>query len=195
MTSRATVVVAHDGELFDVHVSGEAERGAVLLLHGFPGGSDTWDGWLERLHAVALRTIAPARRGDGAGARPRPVSAYRIEHLVDDAAAAGPTDDGTVIVDVELTTDRMRVTVIDDGRWSDQIVDAARGRGLGVVEHLAATSSQRSSAQGTIARIEVLRTDHATRGRPRHPGSAGPPRPALPPASVTPTSSHASAHQ
>ena len=82
MTSRATVSC----ERFDAHVSGDAERGAVLLLHGFPGGADTWDGWLERLHAVGLRTIAPAQRGYGAGARPRPVSAYRIEHLVDDAA-------------------------------------------------------------------------------------------------------------
>lgn len=59
----------------------------VLLLHGFPQTSASWTPVAARLHDAGLRTLAPDQRGYSPGARPTARRAYRIEHLVDDAAA------------------------------------------------------------------------------------------------------------
>ncbi len=73
---------------FDVVDAGPAEAPeTVLLLHGFPQTSASWGAVAECLHAAGLRTLAPDQRGYSPGARPAGRSAYRLEHLVDDAAA------------------------------------------------------------------------------------------------------------
>jgi pimeloyl-ACP methyl ester carboxylesterase len=73
---------------FDVVDGGPADADeTVLLLHGFPQTSASWGAVAERLHAAGLRTLAPDQRGYSPGARPAGRSAYRVEHLVDDAAA------------------------------------------------------------------------------------------------------------
>jgi anti-sigma regulatory factor (Ser/Thr protein kinase) len=64
---------------------------------------------------------------------------------------------GTVVVDAEITAEQVEVAVIDDGRWSSQIVDSARGRGLTVVEQLVANATIRSTAQGTMVGFVVKR--------------------------------------
>ncbi|MFC5065016.1 alpha/beta fold hydrolase [Actinomycetospora atypica] len=73
---------------FDVTDRGPADADeTVLLLHGFPQTSASWDPVAAHLHAAGLRTLAPDQRGYSPGARPAGRSAYRLEHLVDDAAA------------------------------------------------------------------------------------------------------------
>src|SRR5687768_2847555 len=56
----------------------------VLLLHGFP---EFWWEWRHQIPALAqagFRAVAPDLRGYNLSERPRGVSAYRIENLVDD---------------------------------------------------------------------------------------------------------------
>lgn len=73
---------------FDVADGGPTDADeTVLLLHGFPQTARSWDPVAERLHRAGLRTLAPDQRGYSPGARPVGRAAYRLEHLVDDAAA------------------------------------------------------------------------------------------------------------
>ena len=56
----------------------------VLLLHGFP---EHWWGWRRQIQPLAdagFRVIAPDLRGYNLSAKPRGVSAYRMEKLVGD---------------------------------------------------------------------------------------------------------------
>lgn len=79
---------------FDVTDQGPADAGqTALLLHGFPQTSASWAPVAEHLHAAGLRTLAPDQRGYSPGARPTGRSAYRLEHLVDDAAALVESSD------------------------------------------------------------------------------------------------------
>ncbi|WP_245561416.1 alpha/beta fold hydrolase [Actinomycetospora chiangmaiensis] len=78
----------HGALRFDVVDAGPADADTtVLLLHGFPQTSASWAPVAARLHDAGLRTLAPDQRGYSPGARPAGRRAYRIEHLVDDAAA------------------------------------------------------------------------------------------------------------
>jgi len=77
------------GDGVDLHVvtAGDPADPPVLLLHGFP---DFWYGWREQIPALVdagYRVVAPDQRGYNLSETPRPVSAYRIERLVADAAA------------------------------------------------------------------------------------------------------------
>lgn len=71
---------------FRTMVDGPADGELVLLLHGFPEGSDSW---LRQIDAVAKSgrlAVAPDMRGYGMSDAPDGVEAYRIEHLVEDVA-------------------------------------------------------------------------------------------------------------
>src|SRR5690348_16758076 len=59
----------------------------VVLLHGFPDCRITWRKQLPALAAAGFRAVAPDMRGYGDSDKPRGVSAYRMEHLVDDVAS------------------------------------------------------------------------------------------------------------
>lgn len=76
-----------DGLRLEVSDGGPADGEVVVLLHGFPQDATCWDAVVPPLHAAGLRTLAPTQRGYGAGARPGRVTAYSIEHLVDDVLA------------------------------------------------------------------------------------------------------------
>jgi epoxide hydrolase 4 len=77
----------------DAHVNGvrlhyvEAGDGPlVVLLHGFP---EFWYAWRHQIPALAdagFRVVAPDMRGYNLSDKPRGVSAYRMETLVDDVA-------------------------------------------------------------------------------------------------------------
>lgn len=56
----------------------------VLLLHGFPHNSDSYDDVVPRLLDSGLRTVVFNQRGYSPGARPVGVDDYLIEHLVAD---------------------------------------------------------------------------------------------------------------
>lgn len=73
-----------DGLVFDVRDAGPADGTPVVLLHGFPQDSGSWDAVSPLLHARGYRTIAPDQRGYSPGARPRPRHAYRPSELTQD---------------------------------------------------------------------------------------------------------------
>ena len=69
---------------FDVAVGGPEDGPPVLLLHGFPHNSASFDGVVGPLHEAGLRTITFDQRGYSPGARPSAVADYRIDLLVAD---------------------------------------------------------------------------------------------------------------
>ena len=56
----------------------------VVLLHGFPQTSASWEAAAKVMAAEGLRTIAPDQRGYSPGARPAHVESYHLAHLVSD---------------------------------------------------------------------------------------------------------------
>ena len=69
---------------FDVRDGGPADGEAVVLLHGFPQTSASWDDVATRLNDAGYRTLAPDQRGYSPGARPKGRRAYRQSALVGD---------------------------------------------------------------------------------------------------------------
>ncbi|TPG27377.1 alpha/beta fold hydrolase [Mycolicibacterium hodleri] len=78
---------ANDGFTFPVTDAGPIDGQIVVLLHGFPQTSTSWDMVCERLHASGYRTLAFDQRGYAPTARPRGRFSYRISALVGDVAA------------------------------------------------------------------------------------------------------------
>jgi pimeloyl-ACP methyl ester carboxylesterase len=56
----------------------------VVLLHGFPQTSASWQASSRLLAAEGLRTIALDQRGYSPGARPAGIEAYHVDRLVED---------------------------------------------------------------------------------------------------------------
>jgi pimeloyl-ACP methyl ester carboxylesterase len=87
-TSPDRIASFRRGQLrFEVVDSGPIAGEAVVLLHGFPRGAESWEQMTERLNAAGYRTLAPDQRGYSRGARPRGRDAYAIDELVDDVIA------------------------------------------------------------------------------------------------------------
>lgn len=76
-----------DGLRFDVRDAGPAGGEPVILLHGFPEDSSSWDRVAPALHRAGYRTLAPDQRGYSPGARPAGRRAYRMQETVADVAA------------------------------------------------------------------------------------------------------------
>lgn len=72
------------GGVLPVRDGGRLSGRPVVLLHGFPQDSRCWRAVTPLLHEAGLRTLAPDQRGYAPDARPRDVSAYRMEPLADD---------------------------------------------------------------------------------------------------------------
>jgi pimeloyl-ACP methyl ester carboxylesterase len=72
---------------FDVVDGGPRGGEAFVLLHGFPGNSNTWRRARPALETAGYRTLAPDQRGYSPGARPRRVASYAVEELVLDVLA------------------------------------------------------------------------------------------------------------
>ncbi|MFC9839863.1 alpha/beta fold hydrolase [Rhodococcus sp. NPDC127530] len=85
-TERITTFT-RDGLVFDVRDEGPIDGTPVVLLHGFPQDSRSWDALAPLLHRRGFRTLAPDQRGYSAGARPRARWAYRSSELVADVVA------------------------------------------------------------------------------------------------------------
>lgn len=75
-----------NGQVFAVDEAGEGDA-VALCLHGFPESRFSWRFQLPMLAAAGWRAIAPDLRGYGDSSRPMGREAYRLEHLVADAAA------------------------------------------------------------------------------------------------------------
>jgi len=78
---------SHDGLAFDVRDSGPLDGPVVVALHGFPQTSRSWSGVTPHLTRAGRRVLAPDQRGYSPRARPRPVGAYALPHLVGDVLA------------------------------------------------------------------------------------------------------------
>ncbi|MFD4180233.1 alpha/beta fold hydrolase [Rhodococcus sp. NPDC058514] len=76
-----------DGLTFDVRDTGPIDGAPVVLLHGFPQDSRSWDRLAPLLHRRGFRTLAPDLRGCSVGARPRSRWAYRSRELNQDVVA------------------------------------------------------------------------------------------------------------
>jgi pimeloyl-ACP methyl ester carboxylesterase len=74
MTFRARAVGPEDGRL-------------VILLHGFPETSASWEAQLDALASAGYRAVAPDQRGYSPGARPEGVEHYGIRPLMADVLA------------------------------------------------------------------------------------------------------------
>lgn len=72
---------------FDVADSGPVDGPVALLLHGWPGGADTWTGVVPLLNERGVRTLVPDQRGYSPGARPNGRRHYVIDELVGDVLA------------------------------------------------------------------------------------------------------------
>ncbi|MFC9552602.1 alpha/beta fold hydrolase [Rhodococcus sp. NPDC056960] len=75
------------GLVFDVRDEGPIDGVPVVLLHGFPQDSRSWDALAPLLHRRGFRTLALDQRGCSPGARPRARWAYRSSELVADVVA------------------------------------------------------------------------------------------------------------
>lgn len=82
-----TTQVSHGELAFNVTEAGPPDGEPVLLLHGFPQHSNSWDALVPHLTSAGYRTVAMDQRGYSPGARPVGRAAYRITELVADAAA------------------------------------------------------------------------------------------------------------
>ncbi|TJZ75735.1 alpha/beta fold hydrolase [Rhodococcus oryzae] len=78
---------SRDGLVFDVRDTGPLDGVPVVLLHGFPQDSRSWDRLAPLLHRRGFRTLAPDLRGASPGARPRSRRAYRSSQLTADVVA------------------------------------------------------------------------------------------------------------
>ncbi|WP_158811955.1 alpha/beta fold hydrolase [Beijerinckia sp. L45] len=81
-----TRTIAANGLSFAVDEAGEGPD-IALCLHGFPESRFSWRHQLEPLAAMGWHAVAPDLRGYGDSSRPTSVEAYRLTHLVADAAA------------------------------------------------------------------------------------------------------------
>ncbi len=86
-TPRRIRTYTHDGLTFDVTDAGPADGEPVVLLHGFPQTSTSWERVSALLHEEGYRTLAPDLRGYSPGARPSGRRAYAGELLAGDVVA------------------------------------------------------------------------------------------------------------
>jgi pimeloyl-ACP methyl ester carboxylesterase len=84
MTFSSTSPVTVGDLTFDVRFAGPDDGAPVLLLHGFPETSLSWNQVAPQLAEAGLRVIAPDQRGYSPGARPEGVAAYTTDLLVAD---------------------------------------------------------------------------------------------------------------
>jgi pimeloyl-ACP methyl ester carboxylesterase len=81
-----TQTVRANGLTFAVDEAGDGPD-IALCLHGFPESRFSWRHQLGPLAELGWHAVAPDLRGYGQSSRPSSVKAYRLEHLVEDAAA------------------------------------------------------------------------------------------------------------
>lgn len=75
------------GMRFLMRSDGPPDGRLVLLLHGFPQTSASWEAVIARLAAAGHRAVAFDQRGYSPGARPSEVADYVVPHLVADVLA------------------------------------------------------------------------------------------------------------
>jgi pimeloyl-ACP methyl ester carboxylesterase len=79
-------MIQANGLRFRAMVDGAAGGEAVVLLHGFPEGAESWSRQVAALAKAGALAIAPDMRGYGMSDAPVGVEAYHLDHLVEDVA-------------------------------------------------------------------------------------------------------------
>lgn len=79
-------MIQSNGLRFRVLVDGATSGEAVVMLHGFPEGAESWSRQIAALAKAGALAVAPDLRGYGMSDAPEGVDAYRLEHLVEDVA-------------------------------------------------------------------------------------------------------------
>lgn len=77
----------NDGFTFPVTDEGPIDGEVVVLLHGFPQTSKSWDAVCARLNEAGYRTVRFDQRGYAPAARPKGRKPYRLSALTGDVAA------------------------------------------------------------------------------------------------------------
>ena len=136
--------------VFDALTAGPPEGRLVLLLHGFPQNSTSWQHVWPGLAAAGYRVVAPDQRGYSPGARPSAVANYRMPELVADVLG---------LVD-QLGAGRADVVGHD---WGAGVAWQVASRHPDRVRSLAAVS-----VPHPLAFAEALRTDPDQREKSRY---------------------------
>lgn len=122
-----------NGMRFSARAAGPATGRPVVLLHGFPQSSASWQSVMLALAAAGYRAVAPDQRGYSAGARPRNVAAYRLSQLVSDVLAIAET----------MQMGRFDLVGHD---WGGMVAWVAAARHPGVVRSLSVVSTPHPAA-------------------------------------------------
>jgi pimeloyl-ACP methyl ester carboxylesterase len=83
MTIRFEKIPTNDIRLH-VALAGPEDGDPVILLHGFPDAWFAWEAQIETLAKAGFRVIMPDQRGYNLSDKPKGVSSYRMDTLVDD---------------------------------------------------------------------------------------------------------------
>lgn len=87
MSAERLASFTHQGLTFPVEDAGPEGGEPVVLLHGWPQSSSSWEPVAEQLHAAGFRTYAPDQRGYTPRASPEGRRNYRLSLVAGDAAA------------------------------------------------------------------------------------------------------------
>ena len=130
--------------------TGPQDGPVVVLLHGFPQSSWSWRGVWPGLAAAGYRVVVPDLRGYCPDARPEPVEAYAMVHLV---------------ADVVAVLDHLGVEWADvvGHDWGAAIAWQVAGRHPERIRSLTAVS-----VPHPVAFVEALRSDEDQRARSRY---------------------------
>lgn len=149
MTYDSTIAVTTGDLTFDVHTTGPQDGPAVILLHGFPETSLSWNQVAPRLAGAGLRVIAFDQRGYSPGARPASVEAYATDLLAGDVIG---------IAD-ELGIDRFDLVGHD---WGSAVAWVVAGRHPERVRTLTAVALPHLTAYNTALRDDPDQRERAS---------------------------------
>jgi len=79
--------IEHNGISLETRVAGPENGEVVILLHGFPECWATWKHQIPVLAEAGYRVYVPNQRGYGHSSKPKAVSAYHVDRLIEDVDA------------------------------------------------------------------------------------------------------------